>query len=82
MLIFLGYRNLRFAKNKTHVFNNNSLKNVKGYLAKIHKLDKDKDINKLLLTAPPPTQTSGIVNRLYNKVILFCYLKFRKALCK
>jgi hypothetical protein len=53
ILIFLGYHDLRFAKNKTHVFNSNFLKNTKGYLAKIHKLNKDEDISKFLLTALP-----------------------------
>ena len=82
MLMYLGYYDPTFIKNKTTFFNSNSLKNAERYIKDYYKLDKDRDIRRLLSIAPIPIQPSGVVNGKYENIILFRQLKFRNAFTK
>ena len=52
--MYLGHYDPAFIKNKTTLFNSNSLKNAERYIKDYYKLDKDRDIRRLLSIAPIP----------------------------
>jgi len=43
-MVFLGYYNQVFSKDKQYLFNTNTLSNTKAYLWNIHYLDQGGDI--------------------------------------
>ncbi|KAH7348972.1 hypothetical protein BKA65DRAFT_501830 [Rhexocercosporidium sp. MPI-PUGE-AT-0058] len=71
-----------FTKNKSNIFNSNSLKNAKAHMIGEYKLDENGDIGKLPSHAVPPAQPSGPVGGDYENIIPFRQLEFRNAFTK
>lgn len=82
MLMYLGHHDARFAKNKTTLFNSNSLKNLARHMLQEHKLEQGGDIGRLPSMAEPPALASGVVGSNYEEIIPFRQLEFRNAFTK
>lgn len=69
--MYLSHYCPEFTKNKSNIFNSNSLKNTKVYIVREHKLDENRDIRKLPSHTVPPAQPSSPVGRDYENIIPF-----------
>ncbi len=72
-----GHYDSAFSKGTDFHFNSNTLKNAETHLRDIHFLDEGGDIWRVCADDLP--QASGVVNGVYERVILFCQKEFKNA---